>query len=73
MVPRNTAVAATAAIAAGLFVNALPAYASPPPGCEQFALPAVVNIAIGDGTSMTFNGGGTSINGPTEIGGTPGG
>jgi hypothetical protein len=77
MVPRHTAVGATAAIATGLVVTALPftalpAHASPPPGCEQFALPTVVNIAIGDGTSMTFNGGGTSINAPTEIGGTPG-
>jgi hypothetical protein len=72
MVPRYTAAAAAAATAAGLFANVLPAHASPPPGCGQFALPAVVNIAISDGTSMSFAGGGTSINGPTQIGDTPG-
>jgi hypothetical protein len=71
MMPRHTAVPAAVAIAAGLFANALPAHAGPP-GCEGFALPGVVNINISDGTSMTFNGGGTSINAPTEIGGTPG-
>jgi hypothetical protein len=72
MVLRHTAVAAAAAIAVGLFVNALPAHASPPTGCGQFALPATVNITIGDGTSMSFAGGGTSINAPTEIAGIPG-
>jgi hypothetical protein len=43
-----------------------------PARVRGFALPGVVNINISDGTSMTFNGGGTSINAPTEIGGTPG-
>src|SRR3954463_641979 len=72
MAPRHTAVAAAVAIAAGLFANALPAHAGPP-GCAGFALPGVVTINISDGTSMTFTGGGRSINGPTEIGGIPGG
>lgn len=66
---------AAAALAAGLVAVPVPAaYAAPPSGCT---FPAVVNINISDGSSMSFAANGTNVNGPTTIGppggeGTPG-
>ena len=61
---------AAAALVAGLVAVPFPAaYAAPPSGCT---FPAVVNINISDGSSMTFSANGASVDGPTSIG-IPGG
>ncbi len=62
---------AVAALGAGLVAVPVPAAnAAPPSGCS---FPAVVNINISDGSSMTFAANGASVNNaPTSIG-IPGG
>ncbi|MDT5101024.1 MAG: hypothetical protein QOC76_4761 [Mycobacterium sp.] len=66
---------AAAALVAGLVAVPVPAaYAAPPSGCT---FPAVVNINISDGSSMSFAANGANVDGPTTIGppggeGTPG-
>ena len=72
---KNAPLIAAAALAAGLVAIPVPAAnAAPPSGCS---FPAVVNINISDGTSMSFAANGANVNGPTTIGppggeGTPG-
>src|SRR3954468_1531285 len=67
----KTPLVAATALAAGLVVVSVPAAsAAPPSGC---AFPAVVNINISDGTTMSFAANGASVdNAPTSIG-VPGG
>ena len=66
---------AAAALAAGLVAVPIPAAsAAPPSGCT---FPAVVNINISDGSTMSFAANGANVGGPTTIGppggeGTPG-
>lgn len=74
MLVNRPLIAATALVAGLVAVPVPTAYAAPPTGCT---FPAVVNINISDGSTMSFAANGTAVNGPTTIGppaleGTPG-
>ncbi len=69
-IPFKTPLIAAAVLVAGLVAVPVPAaYAAPPSGCS---FPAVVNINISDGSSMSFAANGAGVNAPTTIG-IPGG